>query len=150
DGAIRQARDAGITDFVEQTITREKFLRSLGIEVDPRTRVHHDPPPETPAVPETPPAAIPGAWFVPMAGGEARAGTNQYAPSTKPIKQWPSTPPKPATPFAASAPIPLPGDEAIAPPDDVLILPSTQKSKRKKNPFTDDPPAIPGVDELLE
>jgi hypothetical protein len=145
DGAIRQAREAGIEGFIEQTITREKFLRSLGIESEPRPRIHRDPSPHHDPTPPAPEAAPPGTWFV--AGDDAvdddSNGKMLSIPARlKPVKK--SKKPTPGSPFAAR-PIGAPPEEGQEETDDLLIIPSDHSAPAGPTPFTDVPPLAPEV-----
>ena len=99
DGAIRQGREAGIENFLERTITREKFLRSLGIENDPQPRIHHD---TTHIEPAKKPAS-PAPWFTVDANAvddDSNGKAVSFPPRLKSNRK--SAAPKGGSPFAAS------------------------------------------------
>ncbi|HET6246617.1 MAG TPA: hypothetical protein VFE47_02875 [Tepidisphaeraceae bacterium] len=143
DGAIRQAREAGIEGFIEQTITREKFLRSLGIESGPRPRAASNTIPHPNPTPPSPSPASATSWFVvdENAVDDDSNGKRVSIPRLSTSRR--AKPRGGGSPFAAR-PIGAPSDDnASGTPDDVIIIPSDHTGPAAPTPFTDVPPPVP-------
>ena len=136
DGAIRQAREAGLESFIEKSISRNELLRSLGIGGDLKIHEANIP---TRAAPlpdhesQTPHPA-PGAWFV--AGGDHPTGSgldeNFSMPRLMRNTKRASRGNNAKSPFAGSQPISEELLNASKIDDDVLILPAAAAEKQRQ------------------
>ena len=144
DGAMRQARDAGITEFTERTITRENFLRSLGITDEPPVRARSEPESHQQPAPAPDPSS-PGSWFVAGAGGLDADSFSQDFSMPRSFRSGKKSGKSPkGSPFGAGAIAPPTRPFEIAMDDeDILIVPSSQREGPKATPFTDAPPPKP-------
>jgi hypothetical protein len=150
DGAIRQASEAGIEGFIEQTITREKFLRSLGIEPSLAPKIHRDSGvPRHDPTPVRPGATPPGTWFIAdeeAVDDDTNGKSLSIPPRLKASRK--SAPPRGGSPFAGR-PIDAPSNKIEAAEDDFLMIPSDHNIAAAPTPFTDapPPPVLGDVDE---
>lgn len=141
EGAVQQARQAGLTRYVEKAITRHDLPRVLGFD---RPHLHRPPREESPAhpaAPAPPPRGSPAAWFVPGDGSAVERPADVRFPQTPaPLRKGAAArQKKSASPFAARSEIPIPSSSAT---DDAgpLILPRPA-APLSQNPFSDQPAA---------
>jgi hypothetical protein len=137
DGALRQAKDAGIEGLVERTITRERFLRSLGIENEPAMRIdRHSGQAADSTQRQSKPSA--GSWFVPGENAARDGGGPVSFPIPRRLKPGKKQKLKKGqSPFAGRPIAPPIVGGGNAPDDDVMIVPSSDE-RPAATPFNDE------------
>ncbi len=141
DGAVRQARDAGLMDFTEQNISRDMLLKKLGVgsapAITPSRESDWNRMKEADAARKSRKTAPPTSsqWFVPgdgFAGADVCPPTPLNARSRGRAKK-PNRAAKTGSPFAGSQPI----DPSASDAEDILIVPSADHDPTPPKLFAD-------------